>query len=200
MDTDPTTAAYSRAAIAGHAPVSWGAILAGAVASLALLILLSLLAAGFGLTFGFPGAATPNALAAFTPVAGAWMVAAQVVASALGGYLAGRLRTVWGVHSDEAHFRDTAHGLLAWAVSTVAGSILAITVLAPYAERMAGAATVASALGASGGDLALAAARQAHIAAQCSFFAAVGLLLGAFMAAVAAALGGLRNEEMHGKL
>ena len=38
----------------------------------------------------------------------------------LGGYITGRLRTRWtGVHSDEVLFRDTAHGLLAWAVATV---------------------------------------------------------------------------------
>ena len=45
----------------------------------------------------------------------------QVVASALGGYLAGRLRTKWAhLHTDEVYFRDTAHGLLSWATSVVA--------------------------------------------------------------------------------
>jgi hypothetical protein len=37
----------------------------------------------------------------------------QVIACALGGYLTGRLRTRWlNVHTDEVHFRDTAHGFL----------------------------------------------------------------------------------------
>lgn len=37
-----------------------------------------------------------------------------------GRYLAGRLRTKWAaIHTDEVHFRDTAHGLLAWSVSLV---------------------------------------------------------------------------------
>jgi hypothetical protein len=44
----------------------------------------------------------------------------QLLASVLGGYLAGRLRTRWvTVHTDEVFFRDTAHGFLAWAVSTL---------------------------------------------------------------------------------
>jgi hypothetical protein len=45
--------------------------------------------------------------------------------------------------------------------------------------------------------LQVAAERQANIAAQFSLFMAVGLLLGAFVASVAAAIGGLRRDEMH---
>src|ERR1019366_3427165 len=42
------------------------------------------------------------------------------LSSALGGFLTGRLRMRWaGVHRDEVFFRDTAHGLLAWALATV---------------------------------------------------------------------------------
>jgi hypothetical protein len=42
------------------------------------------------------------------------------LASAMGGYLAGRLRTKWhAIHSDEVHFRDTANGFLVWAVAVV---------------------------------------------------------------------------------
>jgi hypothetical protein len=43
-----------------------------------------------------------------------------VMASAVGGYLAARLRTKWtGVHAHEAFFRDTAHGFIAWAFATL---------------------------------------------------------------------------------
>jgi len=50
----------------------------------------------------------------------AWVVFTQVVASGMGGYLAGRLRTRWAeVQRDEVHFRDTAHGFLAWAVAAL---------------------------------------------------------------------------------
>jgi hypothetical protein len=44
----------------------------------------------------------------------------QIVASGVGGYLAGRLRTKWtAIHTDEVYFRDTAHGFLVWAVAVV---------------------------------------------------------------------------------
>ena len=43
-----------------------------------------------------------------------------VIASAIGGYLAARLRARWvGFDADEVFFRDTAHGFIAWAFATV---------------------------------------------------------------------------------
>jgi hypothetical protein len=52
-----------------------------------------------------------------------WLIIVQWVASGLGGYLTGRLRTKWvGVHTHEVFFRDTAHGFLAWAVAAVVGA------------------------------------------------------------------------------
>jgi hypothetical protein len=54
----------------------------------------------------------------------------QLLASAMGGYLAGRLRTRWiDVHTDEVYFRDTAHGFLAWAVSSLATAALLTSVI-----------------------------------------------------------------------
>ncbi len=48
------------------------------------------------------------------------MIVVQFIASSMGGYLAGRLRTKWAtIHSDEVYFRDTAHGFLAWSVGLV---------------------------------------------------------------------------------
>jgi hypothetical protein len=49
-----------------------------------------------------------------------WIAGIEIVASSVGGYMAGRLRTKWvDVHSDEVYFRDTAHGFLSWAVALV---------------------------------------------------------------------------------
>ena len=57
-----------------------------------------------------------------------WLVVIEIVASGLGGYLTGRLRTKWvDVHSDEVYFRDTAHGFLAWAVAFVITAALLIS-------------------------------------------------------------------------
>jgi hypothetical protein len=177
-----------------HEAISWAAIFAGAVASLAMSLVLSTLVAGFGfqLVSPWPGASSPPG--AFTPMLGAGMIAVQVMSSALGGYLAGRLRTKWlNVHSHEAHFRDTAHGLLAWAVSTLMGAVLVATLLAAPAGGRPGpgdpAAMEATAMTVVNQN-------ATHVAAQISFFLGFGLLLSAFTAAVAAALGGLRREEM----
>jgi uncharacterized membrane protein len=55
------------------------------------------------------------------------------VASALGGYLTGRLRIKWAlVHTDEVYFRDTANGFLSWAVALV----ISVTFLASGASSM----------------------------------------------------------------
>jgi hypothetical protein len=197
--------------------VAWPAIFAGAVAGLALSLVLISLAAGFGFELAAPWPSARAVPGAFTPIAGAVMVAVQVLSAGLGGYLAGRLRTRWlNVHSHEVHFRDTAHGLVAWALMTVIGAALVATILAPPAGRLADAAiaqvaasqallpppqplTADPAALPGVPDLAVAQAealRQSHIAAQMSFFVAFGLLLSAFTACVAAALGGLRRDEM----
>ncbi len=49
-----------------------------------------------------------------------WLIVTQWISAALGGYIAGRLRTRWmGTHAHEVFFRDTAHGLITWAVATI---------------------------------------------------------------------------------
>jgi hypothetical protein len=75
-----------------------------------------------------------------------WLVIVQWLSSALGGYLTGRLRTKWvGVHTHEVFFRDTAHGLLAWAVAAVLGTaVLASAMSSILSSGTHVAATVAS--------------------------------------------------------
>lgn len=186
----------------GLSAVSWSAVFAGATAALAAVVTLDLLGAGFGFSLASPWLETRASLAGFNPVSGAWALAAGAVASAFGGYVAGRLRRRWaGVHPDERHFRDTAHGLLVWGVSTLAGVALTALVLAPYAAALTDTATVIAVGGSpttvaatSVADAVAQAERLRHIAAQASFFGAVGLFLNAFVAAVAAALGGLQRD------
>ena len=174
--------------------ISWAAILAGSSVAVAASLVLTLAGAGIGYAVGFPGIASRASLAAFTPEIGAGAIVVQVLSAALGGYLAGRLRTTWtGVHGDESHFRDTAHGLIAWAVATLAGVLLAALVLVPYGDQLAGASAAAA-------MTAEQAVRAGHIASQASLFLAVGMLCSAFVAAVAGRLGGLQHEAMHAKL
>ncbi len=69
-----------------------------------------------------------------------WLLVTQLIASSMGGYLTGRLRTSWhSVHSDEVHFRDTANGFLSWAVTVV----MTVALLAAAAVSMAGGTSTA---------------------------------------------------------
>jgi hypothetical protein len=208
----PTPGETSPMVDEAQSAASWGAIFAGAVAALAISFVLMALAGGFGLKLLFPWPGGRTRATDFTPILGAWMIVVQVLSSALGGYLAGRLRTKWThIHGHETYFRDTAHGLLTWAVAVLAGAVLVATVAGPMmAERAtmeASAAAYADApppmVGApvtatlDPATLRARAVREANLAAQSSFFTGVGLLLGAFTACVAAAVGGLRRDDMH---
>lgn len=174
-----------RALEENQSAVSWEAILAGSVATVALTFVTLSIAAGFGLKVS-PRWPTGLSTDDFTPAVGATFVAAQVVASMFGGYLAGRLRTKWlHVHDHETHFRDTAHGLLAWAGSVV-GLLALGALLSPAAPALPAAPLSAEAT-----------LRAARVAAQLSFFVGIGALTSAFSASVAAAIGGMRRDEMH---
>jgi len=100
--------------------VSWGAVIAGAAAAAALSLVLFLLGTGLGLAAVSPWASEGISGTAAGVSTIIWVTVVQLLASVLGGYLAGRLRTRWvTVHTDEVFFRDTAHGFLAWAVATL---------------------------------------------------------------------------------
>lgn len=104
---------------ASSSAVSWGPVVAGAFAASTLTVILMLVGSGLGLTMMSPwgGSASLTTFAVSTAV---WLVVVQWLSSALGGYVAGRLRTKWvNVHTDEVYFRDTAHGFLAWALATL---------------------------------------------------------------------------------
>ena len=116
--------------------VSWAAIAGGAFVAAALSLILLSLGTGLGFSAVSPWSNNGASAAAIGSGAIVWLILTQVLASALGGYLGGRLRTKWtGVHSDEVYFRDTAHGLLVWAV----GMVITAGFLASSAASFAGA-------------------------------------------------------------
>jgi hypothetical protein len=111
------TIASEEAATSG---TSWAAIAAGAVAAAALTLLLVAFGAGLGLSAVSPWSDSGISATTFKVGTGIYLIVVAVMASTVGGYLAGRLRAKWvGVHTDEVYFRDTAHGFLAWAFATV---------------------------------------------------------------------------------
>ena len=100
--------------------VSWGAIAAGAVGAAALTLLLIAFGAGLGLSAVSPWSDSGVSASAFKTGTGIYLVIVAVMSSAVGGYLAGRLRSKWvGAHTHEVFFRDTAHGFIAWAFATL---------------------------------------------------------------------------------
>jgi hypothetical protein len=110
--------------------VSWGAVMAGAAAAAALSLILLILGIGLGLSSASPWAHQGVSATTFGVSTILWVTFTQLVASGMGGYLAGRLRTKWvEVHTDEVYFRDTAHGFLAWAVASLATAALLTSVI-----------------------------------------------------------------------
>lgn len=107
--------------------VSWGAIFAGAAAAAALSLVLVLLGFGLGFSAVSPWADSGISAKGLGISTIVWLAATQIVASGLGGYIAGRLRVKWtNMHGDEVYFRDTAHGFLAWAVATLVTATLVV--------------------------------------------------------------------------
>ncbi|APW40423.1 hypothetical protein RD110_02485 [Rhodoferax koreense] len=135
--------------------VSWGAILAGAAAAAALSMILLILGLGLGLSSVSPWSQSGIGAAALGFSTIVWVTVTQLLASGMGGYLAGRLRSRWaGVHTDEVYFRDTAHGFLSWAIASLVtaavigsaiGSIVGSGVQAGASIAGGAAATVATA-------------------------------------------------------
>jgi hypothetical protein len=109
--------------------VSWGAVAAGAVAAAALTLLLVAFGAGMGFSAVSPWSDSGVSGSTFSVATGIYLVLVGIMSSAVGGYIAGRLRSRWtGVHTNEVFFRDTAHGFLAWAFATlISATVLAST-------------------------------------------------------------------------
>jgi hypothetical protein len=125
--------------------VSWGAIVAGGVAAAALTAMLWTLGAGLGLIAVSPWADEGASAETIGFGVIVWSIIIEIAAFGVGGYLAGRLRTKWAnMHGDEVYFRDTAHGLVTWAL----GTLVFICLVAGAAGQFArGTAEVGGAMG-----------------------------------------------------
>jgi hypothetical protein len=122
MHRGETVSGVEESLVAG---VSWAAVVAGAITSLALTLVLLSLGAGLGFSVVSPWANSGVSTTTFEIGTGLYFIVMAMISSALGVYLAGRLRNRWiGVQPTEVHFRDTAHGFLAWALASVLGAIL----------------------------------------------------------------------------
>jgi len=140
MESGLRTTEASSAEIISAA--SWGSIAAGAVTASAVSLALVALGVGLGLSAVSPWTDTGVSASTFKVSAGVYLVLVAVMSSAIGGYLSARLRTKWvGIHTNEAFFRDTAHGFVAWAFAT----IISASVLATVTTHLVGGAVSATA-------------------------------------------------------
>jgi hypothetical protein len=135
MQIPPMEVAGKNEAYSGG--ISWPAVIGGAFVSAALSLILLALGTGLGFSSISPWANLAATASTIGRAAIIWLVATQIIACAMGGYLAGRLRTKWvNVHTDEVYFRDTAHGFLVWAL----GLVVTAAFLASAVTSIAGGA------------------------------------------------------------
>jgi hypothetical protein len=162
-DVRPPMTVVSASAAASKSAASWSAIIAGAFVATAVSVVLFALGSGLGFAMISPWNDQGVTLTTFAATTAIWLIVIQWLASAAGGYIAGRLRTRWiGTDPHEVFFRDTAHGFVTWSVSTVlVAMVLAVSVTSVIgggvrvaaaatvnsAQRVAGAATPSYALG-----------------------------------------------------
>jgi hypothetical protein len=137
---------YIEPVVAPDRAISWTAVAAGGFANAALTLLLMAFGAGMGFSAVSPWANSGVSATTFSIGTGLYLIVIAMLASTIGGYLAGRLRTRWtAVHDDEVYFRDTAHGFMSWACAVVvsaavlgaAGSAIVSGATAGLAQRPA---------------------------------------------------------------
>jgi len=130
--------AYDSDALARPRPLSWTAVMAGAIAALVIHFLLNLLGLGMGAT-----ALTPTTDETTSSATGfAWWSIAGIIAALSGGLIAGRLAKQGG------HLNAMSHGLAAWSVSTL------VVVAAVAGVLGAGASSAANIAGPFGAQIA----------------------------------------------
>lgn len=120
-------------------PLSWSAVMAGAIAALVIHFLLNLLGLGIG-AVALDTGASDEAAASATGLA--WWSLAGIISALCGGVIAGRLAR------QAEHLNSMSHGFAAWAVSTLvvvaavggalgAGASSAANVAGPFGARLA---------------------------------------------------------------
>jgi hypothetical protein len=131
VDNRPTT--FKR--------TSWGAIIAGVVAAMAVQTLLMLLGAAIGLTVAATtGPGNPNDTGMGVG-AGIWLLIASIISLFVGGWVAGAMS---GARND---FDSTLHGFVMWGTTTALSAILLTTAgMAALGGAMGAASNVAGGL------------------------------------------------------
>jgi hypothetical protein len=147
MEQSPEPRAeYARAVASSsvsQSAASWPAIIAGAFVAASVSLVLLALGSGLGFASISPWPHHGVSATTFAVTTAIWLIVMQWVSSGFGGYITGRLRTRWiGTHTHEVFFRDTAHGLITWAVATVV--VAAVLATSTFSALEGGAHAAAS--------------------------------------------------------
>ena len=130
--------------------ISWSGVIAGALTAVAVTAIIVALGSGIGFSLASPFSSSPSS-STLTILGAVWLVFAQGVGFATGGYMAGRLRANPGRwHTGEVKFRDAANGLVVWAI----GVVLSMLLLAGAVSKVTSAAATAGGAAATAGAVA----------------------------------------------
>jgi hypothetical protein len=130
-------------AISGTTPhIHWPPVIAGAIAAAALSFVLLTFGTALGLALASESPTWRDASRSLWMVTGLFLILTSLASFALGGYIAGRLRTKWSAAPpDEVEFRDGTHGLLVWALAVLISALITAATAASVLSRTAPAAT-----------------------------------------------------------
>lgn len=117
--------------------LSWSPSLAGAVVAASTFFVLVTFASAIGLAVASVSPTWRDTSVGLVVLSGTWVVLSAVGSFALGGYIAGRMRSSWQTNADEIHFRDGVHGLVVWSLGIIIGVGLALASAATLAEPTA---------------------------------------------------------------
>lgn len=108
--------------------IHWGPGIAGAFVAAATSFVLMSFASAIGLLVASPSPTWRDTSVWLAILSGFWIIVVAVGSFALGGYIAGRVRSTWKASADEVEFRDGVHGLIAWSLGVMLGAaLLALT-------------------------------------------------------------------------
>ena len=131
--------------------LSWSAVIAGALTAIAVSFIVISLGTGIGMELVSPYSYSSPSAGTMTVIGALWLVFAQAVGFAVGGYVAARLRRPpAGLHTDEVKFRDGANGLVVWAIGVVVTFFIIVSAVNKIGAAAGTAAAGTAALGTAG--------------------------------------------------
>ena len=123
--------------------VQWSSIVLGALAATALSFILVTFGATVGLGVTSTAPTWRDTSAALWILSGIYLIIQAVLSFAVGGYIAGRVRSGLAANTEETETADGLHGLGVWALAVVMGAVLAGLIGGAALQRSSPTATSA---------------------------------------------------------